>query len=47
MVNMIKVNTWKDWIRKCVLTKFDLLKIDEGGETGMSSDAMHCHATYC
>ena len=46
IVNMMKVNIWNGWIIKCVLTKFDLLKMDKGRETGMRSDAMHYHATY-
>ena len=43
---MIKVNIWKDWIIKCVLTKFDLLKIDKGEDTVMSCDATDYHAIY-
>ena len=40
MVTMIEVNIWKDWIMKQVVTKFGILKIDDGGETVMCSDAI-------
>ena len=36
---MIEVNIWKDWIMKQVVTKFGNLKIDNGRNTVMCSDA--------
>ena len=39
--NMIDVNSWKCWIMKQVMTKFGSLKIDNGGDTMMSSDAIY------
>ena len=38
---MIEVNVWEYWIMKQIMTKFDGLKIDSGGETMMSSDAIY------
>ena len=43
---MSEVIIWKDWIMKQVVTKFDSLKIDNGGDTVMCSDAIYYHTTY-
>ena len=43
---MIKVDTWKCWIMKQVLTKFGSIKIDNGGDAIMTSDAIYYHTTY-
>ena len=40
---MIEANIWKYWIMKQIVTKFGSLKIDNDGDTMMSSDA-NC---YC
>ena len=44
--NIIEVNIWKDWIMKQVVTKFGSLKIDNGGNTMMCSDAIYNQTTY-
>ena len=36
----------KDWIMKQIVTKFGSLKIDKGGDTVMSSDAIYYHTIY-
>ena len=43
---MIKGNIRRDWIIEGVLIKFDELKIDNGGDTWIGSDAIYYHATY-
>ena len=37
----MEVNICRDWIIKCVVTKSVLLKVDNGGDTLMSSDAIY------
>ena len=37
IINMIEVNIWKDWIVTQVITKLGGLKIDNRGDTVMSS----------
>ena len=43
---MIEANICKYWIMKQVETKFGSLKIDRGGDTMMSFDAIYYHTTY-
>ena len=40
---MIEDNIWEYWIMKQITTKFGRLKMDNGGDTMMSSNAIH----YC
>ena len=42
---MIEVNIYKDWIKNQVQTQFGRLKIDNGEDTTMSSDAKCHHET--
>ena len=39
--HMIEINIWKCWIRKQFMTKFGRLKIDNGGDTMINSDAIY------
>ena len=41
---MSALNICRDWIIKCNVTKSERLKIDNGGDTLMSYDAMDYHA---
>ena len=36
--HVIEVNIWNDWNMKQVVTKFGSVKINNGGDTMMSSD---------
>ena len=44
--NVIEINIWNHWIMKHVLIKFGSLKIDNGGDTMMCSDAIYYQTTY-
>ena len=41
---MTGLNIQTDWIMKCVVTKFDRLRLDNGGDIVMTTDAMDFHA---
>ena len=43
MENTIEVDIWECWIMNQITAKFGRLKIDNGGATMMSSDAIY----YC
>ena len=42
---MIEVNILKDWFMKQIVTKFSVLKINNGEGAVMSSDAIYCRTT--
>ena len=42
---MVEDNIWKDWTMNQVVTKIGILKIDNGRDTLMSSEALYHHAT--
>ena len=44
--NVIEIDTWNMWIPRHLLTKFDGLKIDNGGDTVICSDPIHYQASY-
>ena len=41
----IEVDIWKNWIMWQVVSKFGSLKIDDGGDTGISFDTIYYHTT--
>ena len=43
---MIEDNIWEYWITKQITTHFGRLKIDIGGDTMMSSDAIYYCGTF-
>ena len=43
---MIEVDIWKCWIMKQVMTEFGSLKIEKGGDTMISSDAIYYSGNF-